>query len=176
MRTLRYVLAGILMLGLAIPGVALADNDGDSYRKGCSILGTWFGIESLDDRSFNGWVVTVTGKSENRGTNNLEYPTFDPTLGDAVPNAVRLSSFRGTWERTGGRTFAYNFTGFAVDVANEPVYIMKVHGDVTIQPGCQFEHITATSELYWPWVNPFEGDWFQQDVLEPEWGYRAFID
>ena len=42
MRTsiIRYALVGILLLGLVIPGVTLAGDGG----KGCSNIGTWFGV------------------------------------------------------------------------------------------------------------------------------------
>ena len=175
MKKLRYVLAGILMLGLAFPAVTLADDDDDSDGRGCSNIGTWFGVIGPDDTTFTGWMTTVTGKSNNRGTNIFEYPYLDPTFGGAF-DAVRISSMRGNWERTGKRTFIYSFTGFAVDAENKPVYIAKVSGDVEIMPGCQFEYITATVELYHPLVNPLEGDWFHQEVQEDHWGYRAFVD
>ncbi len=175
MRTLRYVLASILMLGLAIPGVALADNDDDSDGRRCSNLGTWFGVVGPEDTTFTGWVVTVTGKSKNHGTNNFEFPYLDPTFGGTF-DVARISSMRGNWERTGKNTFIYTFTGFAVNAENKPVYIAKVSGDVEIMPGCQFEYITAMVELFYPWVNPLEGDWFYRVEQEPHWGYRAFVD
>ena len=56
---LRCVLASILMLGPAIPGAVLADNDDDGDRRRCSNIGTWFGVAGLDDSTPTGpsWTV-----------------------------------------------------------------------------------------------------------------------
>ena len=168
---IRCTLAGILMLGLAIPSAVLAGDAG----KGCSLQGTWFGVTGLEDTTLTGWMVTVTGKSENRGTNNLDYPTFDPTLG-IFDTAVRLSTLRGAWERTGGNTFAYTFMGFAVDELNIPVWIGKVSGNITLSAGCSFETITATLEVFGPDMSPFDDEpWFDQ-ILDEHYGYRAYVD
>jgi len=129
----------------------------------------------LEDKVLTGWMVTVTGKSSDHGTNNLEYPTFDLTLG-IFPAAVRLSTLRGAWERTGGNTFAYTFMGFAVDEFNLPVWIGKVSGTVTLSADCNFETITATMEVFGPDMDPFEDvPWFTE-ILDEHYGYRADVD
>ena len=76
-------LFGILLV-LTIPGVAFAGGGG----KGCSNIGTWFGVSPIppdqvpppmiqpppwDPTYLSGWSVTVTGKSNNEGTNHFEY-------------------------------------------------------------------------------------------------------
>lgn len=171
MRTdiVRYMLAGILMLGLAIPGAALAGNG----KQGCSLQGSWFGVAGLEDKTLTGWMVTVTGKSEKRGTNNFEYATFDPTLFNNFPSAVRLSTMRGNWERTGGNTFVYTFTGIALDADNLPVWIGKVSGNITLSADCNFETITATLFVFLPSVSPFDGDPLFPYPLEEHYGYRG---
>ena len=177
MKKLRYVLASVLMLGLAIPGVALADDDDDSDRgKRCSNIGTFFGIVSPENKYLTGWMTSVTGKSENHGTNILEFPNYDPTLGGSFDKAVRLSTMRGNWYRTGKRTFVYTMMGYAVDVDNQPVYISKVYGDATHTKDCQFEYITTTLEIFLPFMSPFNDGAFHTEVLEPHWGHRAYVD
>lgn len=174
MRTsiIRYALVGILLLGLAIPGVTLAGDAG----KGCSLQGSWFGVNSPEDTTLTGWMVTATGKSNNQGTNNLEFPNYEPTLGGFFPNAVRISTMRGAWERTGGNTFDYTFTGYALDQLNSPVYIAKVSGHITLSADCQSEYITATLEVFLPFMSFFDDDPIHTEVLDDHWGYRAYVD
>lgn len=167
----RYALASILMFGLALPGAVWA---GDG-AKGCSIQGTWFGVTSPEDSTLTGWMVTVTGKSENRGTNNLEFPTFDPTLG-IFEQAIRISSMRGAWERTGGNTFDYSFMGMALDEFNAPVWIGKVSGQVTLSDDCSTETITATMDVFLPTMSPFDDDPILPIPLLPHYGKRFEVD
>ena len=91
MHKLRYVLAGILMLGLAFPAVTSANGDDDDDGKRCSQIGTWFGVVSPDDLTLTGVMWSTMGKSENYGINILEQPNGDPTLGGFCPAAVRSS-------------------------------------------------------------------------------------
>ena len=168
----RCTLTGILMLGLAIPSAAWAGDAG----KGCSLQGTWFGVAGLEDSTLTGWMVTVTGKSENKGTNNLDFPTFDPTLSGNFDQAVRLSSLRGNWERTGGNTFDYTFMGIAVDEFNLPVWIGKVSGQITLSADCNRETITAAMEIFLPSMSPFEDDPLFPIVLPTHYGHRASVD
>lgn len=193
---IRSALLGILLLGFAIPGAALAD-DG---ANGCSNLGTWFGVTPFppdqvpppvtppppwDVTYLSGWSVSVTGKSNNEGANNFEYPVFDPKftmlgLEETEPfaSAVRIGTMRGNWVRTGGNTFDYTFMGFAYDEANMPAYISKISGLVVLIEDCQYQYTTALMEVYWPYMNPFDED------LEPAYviplgvfyGYRAKVD
>ena len=183
MRTsiIRYAIVGILLLGLAIPGVTLAGDGG----KGCSIQGTWFGVMDPPNRdmALTGWLLTVAGKSNNEGTNNLEYPNFDPTLAalglhktEPYSLAVGITNLRGVWKRTGGNTFDYTFTGFALDEANMPVYIAKVSGHVRLFGGCQYELITAFLEVYAWGDNPFLGTPILETPLLNHYGYRAKLD
>lgn len=167
----RSIVACVLMLGLAIPGAAIAGNAG----KGCTLQGTWFGVVSPDDTTLTGWMVTVAGKSANEGTNNLEYPNFDPTFGGMFPTAARLSTLRGAWERTGGNTFAYTMIGIAVDEFNVPVWIGKLSGDTTLSSDCKSEFITATLEVFAPDQSPFDDVGFAVP-LPDHYGYRAYVD
>jgi len=192
---IRGALLSILLLGFTIPGVALAGGG----QKGCSNLGTWFGVSPFppdptsppveippppwDVTYLTGWSVTVTGKSNNEGTNNFEYPVFDPTLAilglDETPpfsQAVRVGSMRGNWKRTGGNTFDYTFMGFAFDASNMPVYIAKISGQVVLIEKCQYQYTTAIMEVFRPWMNPFHDDYEWEIPLGVFYGYRAKVD
>ena len=174
---IRGVLLGFLLLGFTVPGIALAGGG----NKGCSVQGTWFGVVGpLPGGEFStqltGWLLTVGGKSNNKGTNNLEFPNFDATLEGMVPIATRISNLRGSWKRTGGNTFDYTFMGYAVDADNNPVYIAKISGHVTLFDDCQSEHITSYMELFMPDVSPFDGEPFYGEQLDDHYGYRLKVD
>ena len=137
----------------------------------CQFLGTWFGIASPENPVLTGWMVSVTGQNSSHGTNNLEYPTFDPTLGIGLP-AVRISTLRGVWQRTGGNTFTYSFMGMGVAADNSPVWIGRVSGNITLSDDCETEYITATMEVFDATVSPFEGAPIMAVPLAPHYGKR----
>jgi len=169
---------GVLMLGLTIPGVASAGY----FGWGCSLQGTWFGVEAPENTVLTGWVVTVTGKSHFRGTNNLEHALFDATLSvpfepfQLYPDADRLGSLRGVWMRTGFNTFAYTMTGIAVDADGAPVWVGKLSGNITLSDDCKSEEITATLKTFAPLVSPFDGEPEYVLPLPTHYGYRAYLD
>lgn len=174
-RILKGIFAAVLMLGLAMPGVTYA---GDN-AKGCSLQGTWFGVVSPDDARLTGWMVTVAGQSSNGGTNNLEYPSYDITLGGAFPAAVRMSTLRGAWQRTGGNTFAYTMTGIAVDANNLPVWFGKLTGNTTLSGDCAIETITGQLDVFVPGVtgyeSPFDGTPVVTAPLPTHYGRRVYL-
>jgi len=181
----RLIVPGCVALGLAT--VALADKPikptpppAPVADKSCQFLGTWFGIESPANPVLTGWIVSVTGQSSSNGTNNLEYPTFDPTLSFLFPPgtpgefdaATRVSTLRGVWTRTGGRTFTYSFMGMAVDEINQKVWIGRVSGDIELSSDCKTEYITAWMDVYLPEVSPFTGAAKYSFPLPPHYGQR----
>ncbi len=170
MKITRIALVGIIAAALAAPGVAMAGG------QGCKMQGTWFGVDSYENKLLTGWMVTATGKSADHGTNNLEFPVFDPTLNGTFETAVRLSSLRGAWHRTGGNTFNYSFMGYAVDQYNMPVWIGRVSGTATLSHRCSFETITATMAVYSPGMSPFESEPLFEMPLDDHYGYRFQVD
>ena len=191
----RGALVSILLLGLALPGAALAGGG----EKGCSNLGTWFGVAPFipdptslpveiptppwDVMYMTGWSVTVTGKSSNEGTNLFEYPNFNPKISPdlaVIPPfmyAERIGNMRGNWKRTGGNTFDYTFMGFAYDGENNPAYIAKISGQVVLVADCQYQYTTAIMEVFLPDMNPFH-DAPYMDLAIPLgefYGYRAKV-
>lgn len=171
----KNTICGVLLsiaLGFGIPGTTLADGAG----KGCSIQGSWFGVMGVGDLQLTGWMITVTGKSANEGENNIEYPNFDATLGGNFPNAVSLSTSKGTWKRTGGNTFDYEFMGYAIDDSRTPVYIAVVSGVATTIEECRYEHITATIDVFLPFMDPFHDDPLFSIPMDPLYSYRLTLD
>lgn len=177
---IRGALLGFLLLGFAIPGMALAEDN----ERGCSNLGTWFGVFAPGDTRLSGYSVTVTGKSELKGTNHFEFPNFDPSFQD-IPefqdlepfvSAKYIGSMRGNWKRIDKRRFAYTFMGFAFDEFGIPVYIGKVSGETEVFADCRYQRVTAVMDVYLPWVSPFDGDWIAQIPLGEFIGYRADVD
>jgi len=153
----RATLVGILMLGLAIPGVAAAK----WFNWGCWYQGTWFGVMAENHSALSGWMVTVEGRSYWYGTNNLEWTNyiFDPKLPqphptepdvfvDAFPTAVSATTMRGNWMRIGHNTFVYTTTGFALDADRLPLYVAKMYGTVTVSDDCSSDVITASMEIF----------------------------
>jgi hypothetical protein len=159
-------LLGLVAVCLSVPAVAVAAEGG----KGCSLIGTWFGFDPAT-QVLTGWMINVHGKSNNQGTNDLEYPTFDPTLNGAFP-AVRLSSLRGVWKRTGGNTFDYSFMGIAVDGADLPVWIGRVSGSIELSSDCNSEKITAGLDIYLPDASPFDDEPYLTLPLPTHYGHR----
>jgi hypothetical protein len=139
----------------------------------CQLLGTWFGIVSPDNPLLTGWVVSVTGQNNSHGTNNLEYPTFDPTLGGAFGMAARVSTLRGVWQRTGGNTFVYSFMGIAVTSENAPVWIGRVSGTIKLSADCSTELITAGLEIFLPNQSPFTDEPYMRVPMDPHYGQRV---
>lgn len=170
-RVLRLIFTGILMLGLAIPGAAFA---GDGVKQ-CTIQGTWFGINSLDDKMPTGWIVTATGQSANHGVNVFEYKTFNSAL-FGLPDAHDTSADRGVWKRLGGNMFAYSFMAVAVDEGNNVLYYARVSGETTLSSDCMSEEITALLEIFYPGKSPFMDEPDHSWQLPVHYGYRYTLD
>ena len=180
MKKLRYVLAAILTLGLAFPGVALADDDDDSDSdsdgRRCSQIGTYFGIVSPEFPVLTGVTWSAMGNSENYGTNLLNWANNpNPTMGGLFPGAVRTSWLRGNWERTGKRTFVYTLMGYSVDVDNNMVGIVRFRGDVEHTPDCQHEYITSMVDIWYPPMSPFKDDPVMSFPFGGQWGKRVNV-
>ena len=169
---LACVALGFATSALAGPPAAPPEPSGG---KGCQFQGTWFGVDP-DTHALTGWMVTVAGQSANQGTNNLEYPGFDASLGMGLP-AVRLSTLRGAWQRVGGNEFDYTMIGMAVAVDGTTVWIGKLSGHITLSADCKTEYITAALEVFLdPSVSPFDGEPTFTVPLDPHYGYRASVD
>ena len=194
----RLAIVGILTLGLTLPAVASAG----WFNWGCRYQGTWFGVVAEDNPALlSGWVVTIEGKFRFFGTNNVEFTavSLDPRLPipgtDPVaylyPDAVRVTTNRGNWMRTGYNTFAYTMTGFGLDANGIPLYVATGNGDITLSEDCNRALVTAEAKIFdvvhedvpFPLIpNPFIDP--NPFVVAPpiiipfpdQYAYRAFVD
>ena len=85
-------------------------------------------------------------------------PALDPTLFGAFPTAVKTTSLRGEWKRTGGNTFAYTLIVLALDDTNQTVGLAKFTGGKVLEEDCTRMVVTVQMEVYEPFMNPFEED------------------
>ncbi|MCP4932990.1 MAG: hypothetical protein GY927_02020 [bacterium] len=149
---------------------ALADKSG-----GCNFQGSWFGVLPTSGKIF---LSTAHGRSASTGTYSLEIPGFDATLGGfpGFEHAVKISTFRGTWERTGGNTFAFTLIAYAVDSDGITVGIGKVSGTDTLSEDCNSMYIENTTEVFYAGQDPFEDQPVFAIPPQPHWGYRMRVD
>jgi hypothetical protein len=123
-------------------------------NSSCSLLGGWVGYDELGAVA----LTTYDGKSESSGTSDGEFPALDPTLYGAFPTAVKTTSLRGEWKRTGGNTFAYTLIVLALDDTNQTVGLAKFTGGKVLEEDCTRMVVTVQMEIYAPNMNPFGDD------------------
>ena len=174
-KVFRLIFTVIFTLGLAIPGAAIAGDNG----KGCRMQGTWFGVTDLVDKMPSGWVVTATGQSADHGVNVLEYPTYDSTFG-GLYGVLYHSANRGVWERISGHAFKYSFMSILVgeDLGGNriPLYYLRVSGIATQSDDCMAEEITAVMDFFAGDSSPFEDEPLWSIPLPTHYGYRFTLD
>lgn len=173
-KVFRLIFVAVFTLGLAIPGAAFAGGNGN----GCSIQGTWFGVQDLEDKVPSGWVVTAVGQSQNHGFNVLEFPTYDSSFGGIFP-VLHHSANRGVWERINGNTFRYSFMSILageVDGVRFPLYYVRVSGTATLSNDCMSEEITSVMEFFPGATSPFEDEPLWSMTLPVHYGYRFTLE
>ena len=170
-KVFRLIFTVIFTLGLAIPGAAIAGDNG----KGCKNIGTWFGVDNPLDKNPTGWVVSVTGQSADHGVAVFEYKTFNSSI-FGLPDPHDMSADHGVWKRLGGNTFAYSFMAVAVDESNTILYLARVSGQTELSSDCMSEEITALLEIFWPGNSPFTGEADLSWELPTHYGYRFTLD
>lgn len=149
---LRLGFLAILLASFGAAGVATAGEGG----KDCSPIGTWAQVNP-GTHVLAGFLATAEGQSSDAGTLTIENPGFSLSFYGLFPNAVKGSTDRGVWKRTGGKTFEYSVIGTAVDSSAAIVWIRKISGAITVLDDCKTEKITAVMAVYLPTDNPFEG-------------------
>ena len=198
---IRFTLVGILTLGLTLPAVASAG----WFNWGCRYQGTWFGIVAKENPALlSGWLMTIEGKSYFHGTNNVEFtaialdprlPKINPATGEVTgyryPTAVRSTSNRGNWMRTGYNRLAWTMTAFGLDANGLPLYVAKGKGDVTLLDDCNRAVITAEAQVFpvkydglpFPIIpnpfidpNPFMESPPETIYFPEQFAYRASVD
>jgi len=147
--TKRRLLVGLgLMVILTVPAVTLADN------RTCEFNGSWYGHLPTFQLDFVG---TAHGVDSSAGTYSLEIPGLNLAL-FGFPDAVKLSTFRGTWERIDRRSVAFTVVAYAVDSFGQTVVIGKISGIDTFTEDCGSITIKNTTELFGPGQDPFGGE------------------
>jgi hypothetical protein len=150
------VCAAILLVTvslIALPASGIAAN--------CSYIGAWYGYTpDLDGNDTTiEWIINVQGQSQSSGTANIEDILFDTTLNNAFPDADRVTTLRGVWERTGGNTFNITMIGYAIDsIVGAPLWLGKMSGEVTLVDNCNTEELNLTFEFFAPDQDPFSGE------------------
>jgi hypothetical protein len=134
----------------------------------CKLTGGWIGY--LGPAA--SWTAIAEGVSQSFGTIVITYPAMDPTLSGAFPDAVRVSSFQGTWARKGGQDYAYSTVAIAIDGKGKTLWVGKLAGTETMQPGCDQELVTATFTAYLPDANPFADEPIVTLQLPDHYGFR----
>jgi hypothetical protein len=123
-------------------------------KSSCSLLGGWVGYDELGATA----LITYDGKSESYGASDGDFPALDPTLYGAFPTAVKTTSLRGEWKRTGGNTFDYTLIVLAMNDANQTVGLAKFTGDKVVEEDCTRMVVSVQMEVYLPNMNPFGDD------------------
>jgi hypothetical protein len=154
------------LLILAVSPSAFAGN------SSCSLLGGWVGYNEQGAIS----LFTYDGKSESSGASDVEFPALDPTLYGAFPTAVKTTSLRGEWKRTGGNTFDYTLIVLALDDTNQTVGVAKFTGDKVLEDDCTRMVVTVQMEVYSPDMNPFADDPLGVFDLGVLYGYPMRVD
>lgn len=167
---LRLGFLTILLASFGAAGVATAGEGG----KDCSPIGTWLQVNP-DTHVLAGFLSTTNGQSSEGGTLNIENPGFGLTLYGLFPNAVKGSSDRGVWQRTGGMTLKYSVMGTAIDSSGAIVWIRRISGTATILDDCMTEKITAVMAVYLPTDNAFEGAPLFEVDLGDLYAYRVTV-
>jgi hypothetical protein len=160
-----FVLMTALAAFCAAPAALAADS-------ACKLAGGWLGY-------YNGsasWVAVADGVSNSGGTITIDYPALEPTLFGAFPTGARVGIFRGVWERTGGRSFAYTTLAVAVDAMGNALWIGKLAGTETLGPDCNVEKITATFYAYPANANPYTDIPFVVLPQADHFGYRMKVE
>ena len=144
----RRMLAGLgVMALLVVPGLTLADDEGDDNRR-CDFRGSWYGFLPTLQLDF---ITTLEGGSGSQGIYILEIPGFELT----ALGAVKVSNFRGTWERMDKRSFAFTLLGYGVDANGQSTVIVKISGINNISRDCNTITIDNTNEIFSGDQDPF---------------------
>ena len=161
---IRPILA-ILILMFASPVFA-----GGGHKGDCKLLGSWIGYDA-DGAAW--WMSTADGKNASRGTLNLEVPGsklfFD--------GAFSVTELRGSWVKTGKRTYDWTVIGFPYAEDTTTMVLVKFSGTDTVSDDCNTLYATeVVMELFAPNADinvdiPFHSEDFPDHV-----GHRILVN
>lgn len=154
----RRLLSGLTIVALmTTSGFALADDN-----RICDMRGSWYGyLETIQVHLMS----TVHGAGLSKGSYVLEVPGLDAS----ALGAVKVSSFRGTWERIDNRSFAFTLVGYAVDVSGQTSVIVKISGTNVMATDCNTMVINNTNEFFSAAQDPFGDE-------QPAYGYERALE
>jgi len=124
-------------------GLAWADNN-----RICDYRGSWYGTFPNSQLTS---LATAHGASHSKGSAVLEVPGADLSF----LSAVKVSSFRGTWETIDNRSFAFTFVGYGLNVSGQTVVIVKISGTGTFATNCTSITVNNTTEIFSGAQDPF---------------------
>ena len=140
--------------------LAAFDSANADGKSTCKLNGSWYGYLPTFQIDFVG---TAHGSNPSGGTYVLEVPGLNPGL-VGFPDAVKASTFRGTWSKIDNWSVAFSVVGYAVDTAGQTVFIAKISGIDTFSKDCNSINIKNTIEFFAPGQDPF-------GVEEPAYGW-----
>ena len=121
--------------------------------------------------------------NSSHGTLLLEVPGFDFTFGGLFDEVNYTANLKGTWERTGGRTYSSESNGIATDATGAAVYVIRLACNGSIAKDCNVLEILACEMmLYVPdhATDPIPIWDREPDVgpifFPPHNGYRMTVD
>ncbi len=145
----------------------------DEVHGGCSLVGTFATEPRTEVNEFAGtppWISTSAG-TEGSGTivtDVFHWPNItliDPDTGaPAFPSAVRISTMRGVWQRTGGNTLAFTQIGWVLDAKGDVVYVVRNSGRTTVTEKCNSEIVKSSLEFFAPKDFPDGGAFFTEQI------------
>lgn len=148
----------IVVACLALGASSIATNA--VAQENCSIIGTYATAPGpFTEEETPAWMTTTSGQSSSSGTMTTDVPHWPSiTLFGAFPNAVRMTTLRGVWKKTGGNTSVFTQIGWALDAQGDAVYVVRQSGRGTLTDGCNKLTIEATLEFFYPPMAYPDGD------------------
>ncbi len=138
----------IVVAFLALGASGLATNA--LAQESCSIFATYATAPGpFTEEETPAWITTIAGQSPSSGTMTTDVPHWpNITAYGNFPNAVRMTTLRGVWEKTGANTSAFTQIGWALDAMGDVVYSIRQSGRGTLTDGCNALTIEATIEFF----------------------------
>ncbi len=159
-------------------GVAVSTAVAQDGGEGCFVSATYAtapGPVTSEDE-IPAWMTTTSGRSASSGIMTTDVPHWpNITLYGNLPNAVRMTTLRGAWTRTGGNTSAFTQIGWALDANGDAVYVIRQSGRGTTTEGCNKLTIEATIEFFWPPSTFPDGAPIWTEWEDPMDAYRVAI-
>jgi hypothetical protein len=148
--------------------------------KECGYIGSWLGYDSSGELY---WLSQSQGMSSSHGTTLIEVPGFDFSFGGLFDVANYTGNLKGTWVRTGGRTYSTKGHAIATDSSGAAVYAMQLACDISLENDCDVLEVLGCEMTFYvpdPATDPIP-IWNRDPDLGPFYfpphnGYRIKVD